>query len=68
MRRINMHLGSDHILKIKRSVMSAENLFLILDCMSKNRKILCEAQKIGSTLLMGCYFIFYFNVCSLFLW
>lgn len=52
-----MHLGSDHIVKRDRSVMSAENLFLILDHMSKNRKILCEAQKIGNNLLIGCYFI-----------
>lgn len=31
--------------------MSMENLFLILDHMSMNRKILSEAQKIGSNCL-----------------
>lgn len=41
-------LGSDPLLKRNRNVMSTENLFLILDHMSMNRKILSEAQKIGN--------------------
>ena len=55
-RRIYMCLGSDHILKRNRNVMSTENLFLILDHMSKKRKTLSEAQKIGNNLFMGWAF------------
>ena len=51
-----MCLGSDHILKRNRNVMSTENLFLILDHMSKKRKTLSEAQKIGNNLFMGWAF------------
>lgn len=57
--------GTDHILKRNRNVMSTENLFLIVDHMSRNRKILSEAQKIGNTLFMGWAF---FNFSPVFLW
>lgn len=46
-----MCLGSDPLLKRNRNVLSMENLFLILDHMFMNRKILSEAQKIGNNCL-----------------
>lgn len=60
-----MCLGSDRILKRNRNVMSTENLFLIVDHMSRNRKILSEAQKIGNNLFMGWAFL---NFSPVFLW
>jgi len=61
-RRIYVCLRSDQILKRNRNVMSAENLFLAVDHMSKNRKILIETQKIGHNWFMG--WAFYISVLS----
>lgn len=53
-KNIYMCLGSDHIYKRNRNVMSAKNLFLNLDHMLKNRKSLSEAQKIdNNVVIMG---------------